>query len=183
MPIHSAAVRPLPRAGHGAGDRVREAARMNYWLFKSEPDTYGFDRLQREGRTEWSGVRNFQARNNMKAMQVGDLGFFYHSSTKVPGIAGICRVVRTAYPDPTAFDSTSDYYDPKSNPEKPVWKMVDVAYEAAVPRFVSLAELRGDPQLAEMVLLRRSRLSVQPVTTAQWRHILKIAAEPELRLV
>ncbi|MBD5633974.1 MAG: EVE domain-containing protein [Candidatus Eremiobacteraeota bacterium] len=153
---------------------------MQYWLFKSEPDTYGLDRLEREGRTEWSGVRNFQARNFMKAMQLGDLGFFYHSSTKVPGIAGIVRVVRTAHPDGTARERGGDYFDPKATEENPIWEMVDVAFERRLPRFVTLAELRAEPLLAStMVLLRKgSRLSVQPVHKREWDIILKLAERP-----
>lgn len=150
---------------------------VQHWLFKSEPETYGFDRLQREGRTEWSGVRNFQARNFMHAMHAGDLGFFYHSSTKVPGIAGIVRVVREAYPDFTARDRTSDYYDPRATEKNPIWEMVDVAFEAALPRFLSLAELRANPDLAPtMILLKKgSRLSVQPVHPREWKIVLALA--------
>ena len=148
-----------------------------YWLFKSEPETFGFERLMREGRTEWSGVRNFQARNLMQTMHVGDLGFFYHSSTKSPGIAGLVRVVREAYPDFTARDPESPYYYPKATEKNPIWEMVDVAFEATLPRFVTLAELRRNSDLAPtMVLLRRgSRLSVQPVHPREWKIILKLA--------
>jgi len=153
---------------------------QRHWLFKSEPDTFGFDRLEREGRTEWSGVRNFQARNFMKEMTVGDLGFFYHSSTKVPGIAGIVRVVRAAYPDFTARERGGDYYDPKATAERPIWEMVDVAFERRLPRYVTLAELRAEPALAAtMVLLKKgSRLSVQPVHKREWEIVLKIAERP-----
>jgi predicted RNA-binding protein with PUA-like domain len=151
-----------------------------YWLFKSEPDTFGFDRLEREGRTEWSGVRNFQARNFMKAMKRDDLGFFYHSSTKVPGIAGVVRVVREAYPDFTARERGGDYFDPRATEENPIWEMVDVAFERRLPRYVTLAELRAEPALAAtMVLLRKgSRLSVQPVHTREWEIVLKLAEQP-----
>ncbi|GAC1555615.1 MAG: EVE domain-containing protein [Vulcanimicrobiaceae bacterium] len=151
-----------------------------HWLWKSEPDSYGFDRLEREGRTEWSGVRNFQARNIMKEMRVGDLGFFYHSSTKEPGIAGIARVVREAYPDFTARDPASPYFDRRATADKPIWEMVDVAFERRLPRFVSLAELRKVPDLdATMVLLRRgSRLSVQPVSAREWGIVLELAERP-----
>ncbi len=151
----------------------------NYWLLKSEPETFGFDRLEREKRTEWSGVRNFTARNYMKAMRLEDLAFFYHSSTKIPGIAGIARVVREAYPDFTARDPKSPYYDPKATEAKPIWEMVDVAYERALPRFVTLAELRANADLAPtMVLLRRgSRLSVQPVHAREWQLVLRLAEE------
>ena len=151
-----------------------------YWLFKSEPDTFGFDRLEREGRTEWSGVRNYQARNFMRAMRPGDLGFFYHSSTKEPGIVGIARVTRAAYPDFTARDPKSEYFDPKATDEKPIWEMVDVAFERYLPRYVKLAELRENAALARsMVLLRKgSRLSINPVTTREWGIVLRIAERP-----
>lgn len=148
-----------------------------YWLFKSEPDTFGFDRLQREGRTEWSGVRNYQARNYMKTMRVGDLGFFYHSNTKEPGIVGIVRVTRTAYPDFTARDPKSEYFDPKATDDRPIWEMVDVSFERHLPRYVTLAELREHASLAEtMVLLRKgSRLSITPVTKREWGIVSRIA--------
>jgi predicted RNA-binding protein with PUA-like domain len=153
----------------------------NYWLFKSEPETYGFDRLEREGRTQWSGVRSFQARNIMKSMQLDDLGFFYHSSTKVPGIAGICRVVRVAYPDFTARDKRSPYYDRKATESQPIWEMVDVAFERPLPRFVTLSELRANAALAPtMVLLRKgTRLSVQPVAEREWGIVLAMAERPQ----
>ncbi|MGP6159062.1 MAG: EVE domain-containing protein [Vulcanimicrobiaceae bacterium] len=153
---------------------------MSSWLFKSEPETYGFDRLRREARTEWSGVRNFQARNNMQAMKLGDLGFFYHSSTKEPGIAGIVEVVREAYPDFTARDPNSPYYYPKSSEANPIWQMVDVAYVRELERFVPLSELRRNVALANtMVLLKRgSRLSVQPVHPREWKIILELAKHP-----
>ena len=148
----------------------------NYWLFKSEPETYGIERLKKETRTEWSGVRNYQARNNMIAMQVGDLGFFYHSVVQPPGIVGVCKVVTTAYPDFTALDPKSDYHDPKATPEKPIWQMVDVAFERAFPRLIGLPELREMKALAGMPLIQKgSRLSVQPVTPTQWKAILNVA--------
>ncbi len=152
----------------------------NYWLFKTEPETFGWDRLKREGRTEWSGVRNFQARNNMMAMKLGDLGFFYHSSTKEPGIAGVVRVIREAYPDFTARERGGPYFDPRATDANPIWQMVDVGYERDLPRYVSLAELRRDVALAPtMVLLKRgSRLSVQPVHVREWEHILRLAEKP-----
>jgi predicted RNA-binding protein with PUA-like domain len=151
---------------------------MQYWLFKTEPDAYSIDRLEREGRTEWSGVRNFQARNNMVAMKLGDRGFFYHSSTKPPGIVGLCEVIKEAYPDFTQFDPKSDYYDPSSNPEKPKWRMVDVGFVEKFPRMITLDELksRADLDLDGMTLLRRgSRLSVQPVEERFWNAILQTA--------
>jgi len=147
-----------------------------YWLFKSEPDVYGIDRLQREGRTEWSGVRNFQARNFMREMTVGELGFFYHSSVKPPGIAGICEVIRAAYPDFTQFEKGHEYEDPTSRPERPKWWMVDVGFVRAFDALIPLETLRAQRELAEMPLLRRGqRLSVQPVSAAEWKAIIALA--------
>ncbi len=121
-------------------------------------------------------MRNFQARNHMLAMKLGDLGFFYHSSIAEPAVVGICKVVREAYPDFTAWDPESPYFDPKSTPERPVWKMVDVAYEAEIAHPVTLKDMRANPQLAEMVLVRRGRLSVQPVTPREWKIVLAMSA-------
>ena len=138
---------------------------MRYWLFKSEPSAYGFDDLERDGTTPWSGVRNFQARNNMLEMKVGDRGFFYHSSIAEPAAVGVCEVVREAYPDSTAFDPDSEYYDRKSKPDKPLWQMVDVRFVERLARPVTLAQMRAEARLVGMSLLRRGqRLSVQPVT-------------------
>ncbi|MBV8727816.1 MAG: EVE domain-containing protein [Candidatus Eremiobacteraeota bacterium] len=149
---------------------------MRYWLFKSEPNAYGFDDLERDGTTPWSGVRNFQARNNMLEMKVGDRGFFYHSSIAEPAAIGICEVVREAYPDFTAFDPQSEYYDRKSKPDKPLWQMVDVRFVERLTRPVTLAQMRADPRLVGMSLLRRGqRLSVQPVTPHEWNVILELS--------
>lgn len=146
-----------------------------YWLFKSEPQSYSIDDLQRDRTTPWSGVRNYQARNFMQAMSIGDEGFFYHSSCAVPGIVGICRVVRAAYPDATAFDPRSEYFDPKSSPEKPRWFNVDVGFVRAFSEVLPLPLLRDLPALAAMPLLQRGqRLSVQPVRASEWRAILKL---------
>ncbi|HVS46228.1 MAG TPA: EVE domain-containing protein [Verrucomicrobiae bacterium] len=151
---------------------------MRYWLFKSEPDSYSFERLRGEGTTPWSGVRNFQARNNMIEMKVGDLGFFYHSSCAQPAAVGIVKVVREAYADDTAFKKGGDYYDPRSTPDKPLWKMVDVAYVEPLEHAVTLARMREDPQLVGMPLLRRGqRLSVQPVTPDEWKIVLDLSRE------
>jgi len=159
---------------------AKQGGMIQHWLFKSEPDTYGLDRLEREGRTEWSGVRNFQARNFMKAMKLGDLGFFYHSSTKEPGIAGIVRVSREAYPDFTARKRGGPYFDPKATEANPIWEMVDVTFERRLARYVTLAELRAEPRLAAtMVLLKKgSRLSVQPVHPREWEIVLEISEKP-----
>ncbi|MGH7716037.1 MAG: EVE domain-containing protein [Vulcanimicrobiaceae bacterium] len=155
---------------------------MRYWLFKTEPSEYSWERLIREGKTVWSGVRNFQARNNMMEMKLGDLGFFYHSSIAVPQIAGIIKVVREAFPDFTSWDKSSDYYDPRSTEKKPLWQMVEVAPEADIPRPVTLAEMRTEPRLAYMPLLQKGqRLSVQPVSPQEWETILLLAHAPETR--
>ena len=147
-----------------------------YWLFKSEPESYGIDRLERDGRTEWSGVRNYQARNLMHAMKAGDQAFFYHSNTAQPGIVGVCEVAAVAHPDSTQFDPRSDYYDAKSPRDEPRWWCVDVGFVRRFPRLLSLDELRTVRKLDGMLLLRKGqRLSVQPVTAAEWRTIEKLA--------
>jgi predicted RNA-binding protein with PUA-like domain len=132
--------------------------------------------LKRDGRTPWEGVRNYQARNSMMTMKVGDLGFFYHSRQDPPGIVGICRVSREAFADSAAWDPESKYYDPKSSPENPRWQMVEVEFVEELPRLISLPELKGAKGLEEMVVTRKgSRLSVQPVSSAEWKTIIKLA--------
>jgi predicted RNA-binding protein with PUA-like domain len=146
-----------------------------HWLFKSEPDSFSIADLERVGREEWSGVRNYTARNLMREMKRGDLGFFYHSGVQPPGIAGICEVVATAHPDSTQFDPKSEYYDEKSDPDDPRWWCVDVGFVRAFPRLIALDELRAIPALAYMPLLRKGqRLSVQPVSPQEWKRILKL---------
>jgi predicted RNA-binding protein with PUA-like domain len=149
---------------------------MAYWLLKSEPETFGIDDLyRRPKRTEhWDGVRNYQARNYLRdGMRKGDRAFFYHSNCETPGIVGIVEVVREAYPDHTAFDPDDAHYDPKSDPDNPRWLMVDVKFVRKLPRTVSLAELKANPALADMPLVRKgNRLSVMPVSDAEWRAIL-----------
>ncbi|WP_136515467.1 EVE domain-containing protein [Geomonas edaphica] len=150
----------------------------NYWLFKSEPSSFSLDDLRsRPDATEhWDGVRNFQARNFLRdQIKVGDQVFFYHSNIAEPAVVGLAEVVREGYPDFTAFDPASKYFDPRSNPEKPTWFMVDVRFVRALPRPVTLAELKTIPELSEMALLNRSRLSVQPVRKEEWDRILKLA--------
>jgi len=148
-----------------------------YWLMKSEPDEFSIDSLKKVGTEPWTGVRNYQARNfMMKDMRVGDEVFFYHSSTAVPGIAGIAEVASEAYPDPTQFDKKSDYFDPASKREEPRWWLVDVAFRRKLARVIPLDELRAHTdKLGDMVLLQKgSRLSVQPVTAKQWQTILSL---------
>jgi predicted RNA-binding protein with PUA-like domain len=147
-----------------------------HWLFKSEPDSFSIADLERVGREEWSGVRNYTARNLMREMKRGDLGFFYHSSVQPPGIAGICEVVAKAHPDSTQFDEKSEYYDETSERDDPRWWCVDVRFVRAFPRLITLEELRAIPALAYMPLLRKGqRLSVQPVSPQEWKLIVKLA--------
>lgn len=152
---------------------------MNYWLMKSEPETFGIEHLkQRPKKIEpWDGVRNYQARNMMRDdMQVGDKAFFYHSNCAEPGIVGIVEIVKAGYPDVTALDPESDYYDPKATLENPRWYRVDVKFEKQFAQTVSLATLKQHPQLDGMaVLARGSRLSITPVTKAQWDFIVQLA--------
>jgi predicted RNA-binding protein with PUA-like domain len=151
---------------------------MNYWLMKSEPSTFGIDALAaKPDRTEhWDGVRNYQARNMMRdQMRTDDLAFFYHSNCKEPGIVGIVRIAREAYPDFTAHDPESPYFDPKSSPENPRWYMVDVQLVRRFARTIGLAELKRHPPLADMPLLRRgNRLSVMPVSPREWEYVLAL---------
>jgi predicted RNA-binding protein with PUA-like domain len=149
---------------------------MNHWLLKSEPDTFGVQHLQKapRQRSMWDGVRNFQARNYLRQMKVGDLGFFYHSSCPQPGIAGIVKITREAFPDPSAFDPKHTYYDEDSDPAKPKWYAVEVQLEKVLDRVIGLDELRAhaDGELKDMIILRRgNRLSVTPVTAREWRFI------------
>lgn len=149
---------------------------MASWLLKSEPSAYSIDDLAREKVASWDGVRNYQARNNLRAMKEGDLAFFYHSSTDPAGIAGICEVEREAYPDHTAWDPKSKYFDERSTPEKPLWWMPDVRFVRKLERLIPLSELREVPGLEGMALLKRGqRLSVQPVSEREWEIICRIA--------
>jgi predicted RNA-binding protein with PUA-like domain len=140
-----------------------------YWLMKSEPDSYSIDDLERDGRTSWEGVRNYQARNFMRdEMKPGDRVLFYHSGANPPGVAGLARVARSAYPDPTALDPRSHYHDPKASEEDPRWYMVDIEFVERFRSFVPISTLHDAPGLEEMLINRKSRLSVQPVTKAEF---------------
>jgi len=150
---------------------------MNHWLMKSEPDVFGIaDLKSRPRQTEhWDGVRNYQARNFLRAMQPGDEAFFYHSSCAEPGIAGIVKVVRTAHPDPSAWDPKSPFHDSRSTPEKPVWFMVDVKLVRELKRVIPLHELKANAALKNLRLVSRgNRLSIMPVTAKEWNTILKM---------
>jgi len=151
---------------------------MRYWLMKSEPTCFSIDDLAKAPKktTSWDGVRNYQARNFMKEMEKGDLVLFYHSSTEPPHIAGVAEVVKKAYPDLTALDPKDDHYDPKATPSKPIWEMVDIRFVRKLDAPLTLDDLRPVAALEKMELLRRgSRLSVQPVSTAEWKAVEKLA--------
>lgn len=146
---------------------------MHYWLMKTEPSAFSIDDLQKTGTECWDGVRNFQARNHLRAMRMGDLAFFYHSSEEPIGVAGVCDIVREAYPDHTQFDPASKYFDPRSTPERPRWYMVDVRFVEKFPRVLTLRELKEIPGLERMLVTQRGvRLSVQPVGDAEWAIVL-----------
>ena len=149
---------------------------MAYWLMKTEPSEFSIDDLKaRPKRTEpWDGVRNYQARNMMRdEMKKGDGVLFYHSNCEEPGIVGIAKVAREGYPDPTAFDPEDKHYDPKSDPDSPRWYHVDVKFVRKLERTITLAELKSHPELEAMPLVRRgTRLSVMPVSDAEWEFVL-----------
>jgi predicted RNA-binding protein with PUA-like domain len=151
---------------------------MNYWLMKSEPDTFGINDLyNRPDQTEhWDGVRSYQARNMMRDdMKLGDRVFFYHSNCEEPGIVGIMEIVKEGYPDFTAFDPGNKHFDPKSDPENPRWIMVDVKYVRTLSRIITLKELKDHQSLADLALVKRgNRLSIMPLTEYQWEFILSL---------
>ena len=152
-------------------------ARKHYWLMKSEPDAFSIDDLKKVGTEPWNGVRNYQARNFMRAMQVGDGVLFYHSNCKEPGIVGTATVASIAYPDETQFNPKSDYHDPKSTREDPRWSLVDVKFERKLTRTITLDEIKqhADDLGEGFALIQRgSRLSVLPVTAAQWKYLLAL---------
>lgn len=145
-----------------------------YWLMKSEPDTFSIDDLQKAKNqtSPWDGVRNYQARNYIRdEMKIGDLAYFYHSSCKVPAIVGVVEIVKTAYPDKTAFDPASEYYDPQSTKLNPRWYMVDVKLKEKYSP-LSLESLRMNPKLKDFRLLQKgNRLSILPVSLQEWKTI------------
>lgn len=147
-----------------------------HWLFKSEPEVYGIDAFEAEGRTLWTGVRNYQARNLLRdEVKLGDGVLFYHSNADPMAVVGLAEVVAAASADPTQFDPTSPYYDPKSTPDAPRWLGVEIAFVARLPKVVSRTALKAEPRLRDMMLLQRgARLSIQPVTEAEWSVVLEL---------
>lgn len=147
------------------------------WLFKSEPTTYSYDDLVRDGVAEWDGVRNFKVRNWLRNdVKAGDRVLFWHSSANPIGVVGTAVVVREGYPDHTAWDPNSDHPDPKSSPEKPVWYMVDLKAERKFARILTPDDLRQEPALADMIVLRRgNRFSITPVADAEFEAVLRLA--------
>jgi predicted RNA-binding protein with PUA-like domain len=147
---------------------------MNYWLMKSEPQTFSIDHLKEKKKSGWDGVRNYQARNFMRdSMKCDDLVLFYHSSCKVPGIAGIAKVSKESYPDPSQFDPNSDYYDPTATPESPRWFMVEVEFLEKYQNVFMLSDLKKTKGLEQMLVTQKgSRLSIHPVTEKEYTIIL-----------
>lgn len=150
---------------------------MKYWLMKSEPGEFSIDDLQRVQVEPWDGIRNYQARNFIRdQMAIGDRAFFYHSSCKVPGVVGTMEIASTAYPDETAFDPQNAHYDAKSKRDSPTWLLVDVRFVSKFAHPVTLQHLRAETALADMQLLKRgNRLSIMPITSQHWQHILQLS--------
>lgn len=153
---------------------------MNYWLMKSEPDVFSIDDLARKQISPWDGVRNYQARNYMRdSMRIGDGVLFYHSSCAEPGVVGIARIASAARPDPSQFDPRSEYHDAKATPEQPRWCLVDVAFVRKLRGVIRLERIKQEPALARMPLVQRgSRLSITPVTAAEWNYLLSLEPSP-----
>jgi len=172
-PAGSPLARPLTPTASGA----------HCWLVKSEPDTYSIEALARDGTTAWEGVRNYQARNHMRDdMKVGDPVLFYHSNADPPAIVGLARVAGAPYPDPTQFDSKSDYHDPKATRDEPRWILVDLAFVEKFPAPIPLDQLRSDPALAGMYVAKKAhRPSVQPVEPWHLLHVAELGRSTKAR--
>ena len=150
--------------------------KKRYWLFKSEPDVYSIDQMEADGVEPWEGIRNYQARNFLRdEVKLGDGVLFYHSRVAPMAVVGVCEVVKEASPDETQFDPESQYYDPKSDPEDPRWYWVHIGFKEKFSRPVTLAEIKSEPRLSDMMLAQKgSRLSIQPVDVDEWKHIVKL---------
>lgn len=150
---------------------------MRHWLMKSEPSDFSIDDLRRRKRTSWTGVRNYKARNFMRdTMNIGDLIIFYHSSAKIIGAAGVAKVVSSPYPDPTQFNKTDTYYDPRATKERPIWYLVDVAFVKKFPRIVTRSALATCHRLSRMQLWKYPRLSIVPLSAHEFHAILELAS-------
>lgn len=149
---------------------------MKYWLMKSEPDVFSIDNLKTKKKSGWDGVRNYQARNFMRdEMGIGDMVLFYHSSCEVPGVAGLARVCKESHPDPSQFDSKSEYYDPKATKENPRWFMVEVEFVEKFDEVITLSKLKAEKALSNMPLVQKgSRLSINPVTEKEYNTIINL---------
>jgi predicted RNA-binding protein with PUA-like domain len=153
---------------------------LNYWIFKSEPDEFGIDHLlaQKKNTARWDGIRNYQARNNLRdKVKKNDLVLFYHSSCKHIGVAGTMEVVKASYPDPAQFDPDSKYYDVKSDPDNPLWYCVDVRLVEKYSQVIPTKTLKADPVTAELSIFKQGRLSIAPVSAAQWKAIQRLHAQ------
>lgn len=152
---------------------------IQYWLIKSEPGAFSIDDLQRDGFTDWEGVRNFQARNMMRdEMKPGDLALFYHSGIKPPGVAGICRICETDKPDPSQWDPSSDYYDKRAKPDKPIWRMIEIEFVEKFQQLFSLPSIKAIPELSELAILRKgNRLSITPIKQEHFNLICDVARQ------
>lgn len=177
MPARKSTTAPATTKPNAALVLAQNPRGSRCWLMKSEPDVYSIDDLKRDGSTCWEGVRNYQARNFMRdEMEVGDWVLFYHSNAKPPGIAGLAKVSREAYPDDAAFDRKSKYFDAKSDPKNPRWVMVDIAHVETFAELIPLDVLRKTPKVENLLLLQRGqRLSIQPVDGRDFKAILKMA--------
>ncbi len=151
---------------------------VNYWLFKSEPSVYSITDMEKDGKTYWEGVRNYQARNFLRSCSVGDKVLFYHSNAKPPGVVGVVTVVASGYPDPEQFDASSKYFDPKSSKDNPRWTVVDVEFDFAFDSIVSLDALKANPALSEMKVVQKGcRLSVMPVLEEEFLEVVRMSGK------
>lgn len=156
--------------------QLKKVESKKYWLMKTEPDVFSIQDLKKNKTTLWEGVRNYQARNYMVSMEVGDAVLFYHSSCEVPGVAGIAVVSKKAVPDPSQFDKKSEYYDAKATKEKPIWHCVEVKFATEFKKIVSLEQIKQDKKLAAMLVIKKGqRLSIQPATEAEFEHIHQLS--------
>ncbi len=151
----------------------------NYWLFKTEPDDYSLEDIKKDKKTYWDGVRNYQARNFLRdSIKKGDEVFLYQSNTEPLAVVAVCEVVKEGYPDFTAMDKTHHHFDPKSTPDNPIWYMVDIKLTKVLKRPVTLKEIKENPLMKDFRLIQRgNRLSVMPVTEAEWMEILRLSGE------